>query len=473
MARVLLIMPHLPQRMGTPYLGQQYIAASLLHAGHEVLALDMAALRWEGSDEDAAQAAARFAPDVIGMTLFTLNARRGYLLAQILRDRLDPAPLLVAGGPHPTVCPDEPLEHGFDVVVSGEGERAILDVVAAREEVGRLEGRAGIRVRPGRGAPREALEELDGLPFPLLSYPAYEARWYAAEGHVVPGGLMTSRGCPARCTFCANYVTGRAYRWRSAGDVLQEMLALREAWGVQHFPFWDDAFTARRPRLVELCEAILAEPRLEGITWTCITPGNMVRPEELRLMRRAGCVAINFGIESGDYNILKVIQKGQRPEQVRAAVAAAKDAGMTTIVNFMFGFPEEGLEELGNTLAFMESLAPHVDFFNNRGVLVPFPGTAIYDRWHETYGFTRWWLDPAKVPDEPNLHVLTPQVAQDYLERDPTLDLDFFRYAPEVRDAIAACVRFKAQHNARTLQRAAAAFTSTLELEQRAAASVG
>jgi len=476
MARVMLILPHLPQRMGSPYLGQQYVAASLLAAGHEVRVLDLAAMLWTGTDADAVAEVERFGPDMVGMTLFTYNALRGYTLAQALRGKTR---MLVAGGPHPTVCPDEPLEYGFDVSVSGEGEwvvRQLMEVLEGKRSVEEVEG---ARTAAVRGRPRATIEDLDALPFPLLSYPSFDRRLYSPDAHIVPGGLMTSRGCPARCTFCANYVTGRDYRWRSAQDVVAEMVQLRELYDVRHFPFWDDAFTARRPRLNELCDAILAEPSLAGITWTCITPGNMVQPRDLARMREAGCVAVNFGIESGDYNILKVIQKGQRPEQVEAAVAAARAEGMTTIVNFMFGFPEEGVEELKNTMGLMESLSPYTDFFNNRGVLVPFPGTTIYDRWHAHYGFTRWWLDPAKVPDEPNLHVLDPKVVATSLEVDPTLELDFFRYSDPVRRAIGDCVRFKAQHNVRSVARMSSAATSievgttVTSLQQRAAASVG
>jgi hypothetical protein len=181
----------------------------------------------------------------------------------------------------------------------------------------------------------------------------------------------------------------------------------------------------------------------------------MVQPFDLDVMREAGCVAINFGLESGDADILKAIRKGQRPEQVRASVRAAKAAGMTTIVNFMFGFPGETAEQLGRTLDLMEALAPDTDFFNNRGVLVPFPGTAIHDAHVADHGFARWWLDPARVPEEPDLFALDPDAAQQALEVDPTLDLDFFGYPDDVREAIAACVRFKARHNQRTLARLA------------------
>ena len=476
MARVLLILPHLPQRMGTPYLGQQYVASALLADGHQVRCLDLAAIRFHGTDEVAVDEAARFAPGVIGMTLFTYNALRGYRLAARLRGA---ARWLVAGGPHVTAVPDEPLTHGFDVAIAGEAERLMVELARASDDGRGVPRRPGVRTAELAGAAHETIEDLDALPFPLESYSCYEPSWYSESAMVVPGGLMTSRGCPARCTFCANHVTGRVYRWRSTSNVIDEMKALRQRHGVTHFPFWDDAFTARRLRVLELCEAILAEPALRGCTWTCITHGNMVRAADLAVMRGAGCVAINFGIESGDYNILKVIQKGQKPEQVRAAVDAARAAGMTTIVNFMFGFPEEGVVELENTRRFMEQLAPYADYFNNRGVLVPMPGTEIYDRGHERFGFTRWWLDPKRIADEPNVHVLDPRARQEYLEHDPTLDLDFFRYDPVVREAIADCVRFKARHNASTMARMAGQWaarpvgTEPIELLQNAAASVG
>ncbi len=478
MARVLLLLPHLPQRMGTPYLGQQYLASALLADGHEVRCLDLAAVRFAGDDSTASDEAEAFAPHLIGMTLFTYNALRGYRLAERLRR---PGRLLVAGGPHVTAVPDEPLTHGFDVAVAGEGEHLLVALARASERAEAPPVLPGLLVRGRAARPHETIADLDALAFPLASYGCWKPEWYSEGAMVVPGGVLTSRGCPARCTFCANHVTGRVYRWRSAANVVEEMQALSRHHGVRHFPFWDDAFTARRVRLLELLTAIRSTPELAGCTWTCITPANMVRPEDLPRLREAGCVAINFGIESGDAEVLRTIQKGQKPEQVRAAVRAAKETGMTTIVNFMFGFPGEGVAELATTRRLMEDLAPATDYFNNRGVLVPMPGTGIYEDHRERYGFTRWWLDPARIADEPSVHVLDPRARQDYLEHDPSLALDFFRYPPEVREAIADCVRFKARHNAATMARwAAAASLATrtvgedaLELLQNAAASVG
>jgi anaerobic magnesium-protoporphyrin IX monomethyl ester cyclase len=448
MARILLVMPRLPQRLGTPYLGQLLVAASLRRAGHQVRAVDLAAAC--GPSEDAAVALCdAYDPDIVGMTLFTYSAARGYALARRLAA---PGRVLVAGGPHATLCPDEPVQHGFDVSVCGEGELTAVAVADAVERGLPLKTIPGVRTPRAQGPPSGPIQDLDALARPHEGYAAFDMSWYSADGRsLVPGGLMTSRGCPARCTFCANYVTGRAYRYRSAADVVSEMVALRTEHGISTFPFWDDAFTALRPRLRELCEAILREPALRDITWTCITPGNMVKPQDLEMMRRAGCVAVNFGIESGDPTTLKLMQKGQRPEHVVTAVRSAKAVGMTTIVNFMFGFPNEGVAELSTTMRLMEDLAPSTDFFNTRGVLVPFPGTAIYDQWADQYGFRQWWLDAANVPLEPD--GLSPLELVRAQEVDPTLALDFFRYAPDVRDLIARCVRFKARHNHATLSR--------------------
>ena len=448
--KVLLIMPRLPQRLGAPYLGQQYVAASLMARGCEVRALDLAAVRVSEGDEAAVEAVAAWGPELIGMTLFTYNAARGYRLAKRLGGM---ARLLVAGGPHPTVCPKEPLEQGFDVSVQGEGEEAIVQIVDVMQGRGALTDIAGLHCGAGVGPPRGMIEDLDALAFPLESYGCFEAHWYSEGAMVVPGGLMTSRGCPARCTFCANYVTGRGFRWRSAGNVVAEMRQLKARHGIRHFAFWDDAFTARRPRLEALCDAIAADPELKGVTWTCITPANMVKPGDLARMRSAGCVGVNFGIESGDAGVLKQIKKGQRPQQVREAVKAASEEGMLTIVNFMFGFPGESVEALETTVEFMEELSIYTDYFNNRGVLVPFPGTDIYDRWHVEHGFTEWWLDPDKVIDEPDLFSMDAHKVLEALERDPTLDLDFFHYSAPVREQIEACVRFKARHNARRVSR--------------------
>ena len=120
---------------------------------------------------------------------------------------------------------------------------------------------------------------------------------------IVPGGILTSRGCPARCTFCANYVTGRAFRYRSRRDGRRRDERLTRALRLHFFPCWDDALTANRPRLYELCADDRARDRV-SVRVGAITRANMVDPELLAAMRRAGLDNVNFGVESGDDDIL-------------------------------------------------------------------------------------------------------------------------------------------------------------------------
>src|SRR5262249_23289399 len=158
--------------------------------------------------------------------------------------------------------------------------------------------------------PPAPLADLDALPEAFTAQPLYDARWYDPTGRtVIPGGILTSRGCPARCTFCANYVTGRKFRYPAADRVVRELNAYHELTGVTFFPGWDDALTADRRRLVDLCTALEHGVRFP-LRWSAITRATMVTPELLAAMRRAGLVSVNFGVESGDDEILRAIKKG-------------------------------------------------------------------------------------------------------------------------------------------------------------------
>jgi len=133
---------------------------------------------------------------------------------------------------------------------------------------------------------------------------------------------------------------------------------------------------------------------------------------------------------------------------VRRLCHRARELGMTTIVNFMHGFPDEDEAALDQTAETMERLAPVVTFFNPHGVVVPFPGTRLYAKYHRHFRFSEWWLDPSRLPSRVDPLALTDAEMARYLAHDPALDQNFFRYRPAVRERIAAAVRFKAEHNA-------------------------
>lgn len=460
MTRVLLVNPPSPERLGAPLLGQQYVAAALLRRGCEVRVIDAAARHADPSRAAIAAAADDFAPDVIAIGLFTRWVWHAYrLVDELCATRRARRPLLVAGGAHATVRPHETLARGFDVAVVGEAEETVVDLVDALDRKRDLATVAGLVLRGADGrthatAPRGFVQDLDRLAWPQLAQPLYDPAWYAgardgAHAHgAAPGGMLTSRGCPARCTFCANYVTGRGFRHRDAADVAAELNATHDAGGNTFFPFWDDALTARRDHLERLCTALRRDVRFP-LAWSAITRSTMVTPEILSAMRDAGCVAVNFGVESGDDDILRAIRKGITTATVVRALEWAKELGLRTACNFMLGFPQETPEHVERTLRFMERIAPLVDAFSTLGVLTPFPGTPLYEEHHRDYGFTDWWLEErcARFAEAPPIAARDAFVRH-YLD-DATLELDFFRYTPAMRDAIRGCLRFKGEHNLR------------------------
>jgi anaerobic magnesium-protoporphyrin IX monomethyl ester cyclase len=452
--RILLINPPSPEQLGAPLLGLQYVAASLCAAGHDVRVIDAAAKFFSHDQEWIAGEAERWAPRLVGMGLFTRWVWHAYGLAALLRER--GSWIMVAGGAHATVRPEETLHRGFDVALTGEAEESLPQLAAWIEGHAQLEQIPGAVFRRtgggiGWGPPAQAVRDLDALAPAYLAQPLFEPRWYDSRGDTVtPGGILTSRGCPARCTFCANYVTGRRFRHRSAANVIAEIRTMHNNWGVSFFPCWDDALTADPRRLLDLCAALergLGFP----FAFSAITRANMVTLELLRAMRLAGLIHVNFGVESGDDEILRVIKKGIRTGQVVRALEWSKQEGLHTACNFMLGFPQETPAALERTLRFMERIAPLVDTFSTLGVVVPFPGTPIYDDYHEKFGFTGWWLreEYSRYTPPPPLDDAA-RFYRYYID-DANLDLDFFRYSRDVRDLIRAGLKFKAEHNLKAM----------------------
>ncbi|MGH9140841.1 MAG: B12-binding domain-containing radical SAM protein [Vicinamibacterales bacterium] len=447
--RVLLINPPSPEQLGSPLLGMQYVAASLLRRGCDVKVIDAAARYFPHSLEWIVTEADGFDPHLIGFSLFTRWVFHAYELVARLRGRF---PFLVAGGAHATVRPDETLEHGFDVAVVGEAEESILqivDVIAGQRHLDQVRGICyrGPDNRVHAGEPAAFIADLDSLSMPLTAQELYDPHWYSPNGaEVTPGGILTSRGCPARCTFCANYVTGRGFRYRSAADVVAELNAYHLRTGQCFFPCWDDALTANIPRLYQLCEALSHDIRFP-LQWSAITRANMVKPELLRVLKKAGLVHVNFGVESGDDGILRAIKKGLTTEDVVRALEWSKEEGLLTACNFMLGFPQETPLALERTLRFMERIAPLVDSFSTLGVLVPFPGTPLYDDYHAQYGFTDWWLREhcSRYTPPPPLSDFD-RFYRHYID-DANLDLDFFQYSDDMRALMRSCMKFKAEHN--------------------------
>ena len=438
MARVFLLNPPSPEPVRTPLLSFCHLASALRERGHEVALLDASAPFAPHDTAGIRAAIAAFAPDLVGLHLKTLHVQPAYALAAELADHP-----LVAGGPHATICAAEALAHGFRYAIRGEGEDALCELADALDGKRELATIAGLSWQD-RGLARHNPErpfntELDRLAPPLTALDLFDPAWYGATATLPPAGLLSSRGCPAACTFCSNDVTGRRFRYRSAGSVAAEVAYLRDRFALPAFSFFDDSFAVGKRRVRELCDAIVAVGTPSY--WTCTAHPAHLDRDVLADMKRAGCTGVDLGMESADPGMLVRIGKGVTVERVLDVLGWAQELGIHAVVNLMFGWPDETDSELAATIDFMDRAAPLAGGFNARGVVVPYPATQVYEREHERHGFTGWWL---KEP--PLAYVAFPQswdpaeIQRAYAD-DPALDRNFFHHPPHrierIREALA------------------------------------
>ena len=377
MTSVLLIYPYFRPRVDRsqfrfPPLGVLYVAAAARAAGHEVRVLDCTFLR----REEAARLALADGADVIGISCLSTLEEDCLGLARLLRGRCR---LLVAGGPLPTCDPHRFLG-AFDAVVRGEGERTIVELLAAFAAGDDVAGVPGVVTRAGSAAgqapPRSFEADLDALPFPardLLPNDSYITDGRRRQGAAVTT-VMSTRGCPYACDFCSNVVFGASYRARSPGDVMDEIEEVLQL-GYDRISFADDVFTLERDRVAAICAEI--ERRRLRFAWECLGRVDGFDAGMARRLRAAGCDRVFFGIESGVDSVLRLMNKRTTAADARRAVVTAHEAGLQVGAFFILCYPGETDDTVLETLRFMTSLP--LDYV---GLTVPYPlpGTGLYER---------------------------------------------------------------------------------------------
>jgi anaerobic magnesium-protoporphyrin IX monomethyl ester cyclase len=397
---VLLIYPFFRRpldrsRFRFPPLGVAYVAAALLDAGHAVRVLDCTFLR----RDEAARLALAAGADVVGIYCMTTMEDDCLRFARRLRGHCS---LLVAGGPLPT-CDPEAFLQDFDVVVRGEGEQTMCELLDAREAGADLGAVPGVVCRRAAGAapaapPRAGARDLDALPFPareLLPNARYVAFGKKSYGSSITT-VMSTRGCPYHCEFCSNVVFGESYRERSSQNVvdeIEEVLAL----GYERISFADDVFTLNGRRVLAICAEI--RRRRLRFAWECLGRVDAFDYATAQAMKAAGCYRIFFGIESGNDAVLKLMKKQITTAQARSAVEAAHRAGLEVGAFFILCYPGETDDTVLDTLRFAASLP--LDY---AGLTMPYPlpGTALLERVGERV--TRPWRPQAALLVN---HVLT------------------------------------------------------------------
>lgn len=371
----------------SPPLGLCYIAEVLEMAGHEVRIIDGQAEH--KSVEMISRDVLDFEPDVAGITATTPMINDAARIAELVKKENEEIKVVV-GGPHVTAMPIETLEAfpHIDVGVVGEGERTMSLIASSISDGRPLSNISGIVWRHGDTVvynhPGPLIQDLDMLPFPARHLCNPSLYWsISAHGEV---GIFTtiesSRGCPFQCIFCYP-IFGRTTRFRSAQNVVDEMESVHNDFNVKIIGFVDDTMTVNRKRMLRLCDEVIHRGLHKDVEWGCTTRVDTIDEELLRRMRKAGCVRINYGIESGDPDILKILKKGITLEQAEKAVDIANKVGIETVAYFILGHPYETRETIKGTVNFARKLKADVVEFS---IMTPFPGTELWRMIEEKRG---------------------------------------------------------------------------------------
>ena len=317
----------------------------------------------------------KYSPELIGISVPTAKYRIANSIAREIKKRF-PDIFIAVGGPHPTILPKETLMNkDIDFVIRGEGEITIVELVKALEEKKALSKVDGLSYKKNKklihNRERKFIENLDTLLFPdweiLYGYKKMHKNTF--------GSMISSRGCPYQCIFCASKkIWSTRVRFRSPENLFQELEEKNEKYGTDLFTFNDDSFTLKKERVIKLCELIL-KSRLK-ISWKCDTRVNLIDYKLLKMMKKAGCVQINMGIECGNEKMLKYIKKGIDIPSIIKAFEIAHKVGIETLAYFMTGFPEETKKDLADTVKLMMKVKPSHPCWS---IATPYPGTELYD----------------------------------------------------------------------------------------------
>jgi anaerobic magnesium-protoporphyrin IX monomethyl ester cyclase len=376
-----------------PGIGMLVLAAVARRKGYDVAIFDA-----KGSGETPVNVAERvleFRPDVVGFSATTISITNAARIASLLK-RSAPEAVTVVGGPHVSAVPERTLGAFPDLEfgIIGEGEISFFELLERLRDGNALEGCPGLVYRARTGEivanPRSPyLTDLDSLPLPawdlVRGFPhCFHPSIFSYRKSPV-ATLVTSRGCPFSCSFCDRSTSGKLGRYHTTESVLRHCQHLLDL-GVRHVIFYDDLFTVKKKRVVQLCEAFLACGF--DFTWSCNSHPNLLDPDTLRLMRRAGCWQIAYGIESGSQRILDVVKREVRLPRMRETLRMTRAAGIRTKGYLMIGHPTETLHTLEETAEFLKVVELDLCQVTK---FTPYPGTPAYPTIREFGRFDEDW----------------------------------------------------------------------------------
>lgn len=360
-----------------PPLGIAYMAGVLQENNIDVEILDASA---EDMDfKDVEKELLKRKPDLVALTALTPTIGRALETAQVVKETL-PDSIVVMGGYHPTFNFIETLEdENVDIVIRGEGEYIMLNLVQALENQSSLHDVKGIvfedknskEIVVNPEAP--LIQDLDELPFPALNLlPMKKYRLLDMDTHMTT--MITTRGCPMQCSFCSSAAMhGKKIRERSVENIVDEIEYLNTNYDIDTIAFMDDTFTLKKRKVMAICDEILK--RNIEIMWGCTSRVDTLDEKLLKKMKEAGCITIFIGVESADQQQLDNMCKNTTIAKIENAFKIAHKLKIRTIASVALGMPGDTKEIMNKTVKFVHKLKPNYAIYS---LATPYPGTIFY-----------------------------------------------------------------------------------------------
>jgi radical SAM superfamily enzyme YgiQ (UPF0313 family) len=378
-----------------PPLGLMYIAACIKEkSNHEVRIMDCDTdkLNFQQIEQNIRD----YSPDVVGVTSYTPIIYDSLRIMKITK-KVNSKIITVMGGHHSDIYPIKTIKLGnIDYILKGESEYTFLDLLDAIKGKKSIEDVKGVVFKKDNKITNTEgygfVENLDELPLPRRELIDWKKHQCVLGREKYVATIMSSRGCPYRCTFCYKPLDSISYRMRSAKNIIKEIeqcynLGLREIF------FFDDNFSVNTKRVEEICDEIIK--RKLKITWSFRGRVNTINYPMLKKCKKAGCHRIHFGVETGTDKGLKKIKKDITTDMVKKAFKLCKKAGITTVSNFIIGLPGETKEDMFKTVKFANEINTNYAEFQ---ILTPYPKTELYEEMIKNGVFNDFWKEFAENP---------------------------------------------------------------------------
>lgn len=372
--RVLCVIDNQGYAVEYPSLGLLYLASIAREEGNEVNVFDTG-LEKKSLEDKIRQ----FNPEIVFTGVYTPSVLTDFKLIEKVK-KLSKNAKIIVGGPHASAMPEMTMNEcrAIDFLIQGEAELSFRELIRALMQKKQVSGVKGIYWRENgkisHGPQAELLKNLDELPFPAYDLiQKYDYKLSQISIGKKTGLVITSRGCPYQCTFCHKGTFGLEYRRRSPENVVKEIKRLIEEFGYDEIYFVDDLFTLNKPWLYRFFELLDKEKLV--FPWKCLGRVDSLVQEDYHEMKKHGCYLIQFGVESGNDEVLNDIKKKTNVKTIKLAFEMCEKAGIQTYGFFSLGHRLDTIETVQQTIAFAHSLnCDFLSFF----VINPFPGTETF-----------------------------------------------------------------------------------------------